>query len=211
MKSLIVVDDFYGAPLKVRDAALRAEFDDVRSLNYPGSQSVRTFASSAVKGAFEKLVGQALDIDESKLTFGRFRVMTSGPDTRLKIHADGGADWTGLVYLNLPTQCKGGTSFYRHKATALEGPPTDADAERLGYKSAMELETDLIAEDSLDSSAWVQTMFVGMRFNRLILFRGSRLFHSHTCSWGGNLQDGRLTQNFFFNVASSRADEVLKA
>lgn len=196
--NLIVVDDFYSDPFRVRKVAIGAQYKDVRNLNYPGLQSVRTFSSDSIKEAFRALVGKKICVDEKMLTFGRFRVMSEGKDTRLKIHADGGADWTGVIYLNLPNQCRGGTAFYRHKETGLEGPPSAAKAAALGFDNSDSLGKSLIERDSLNSDSWNQTMYVAMRFNRLVLFRGSEMFHSHTCSWGSRIEDSRLTQNFFF-------------
>ena len=40
---------------------------------------------------------------------------------------------------------------------------------------------------------------VPMRFNRCIIF-DSRQFHARTGAFGSTAQDGRLTQNFFFDI-----------
>lgn len=199
MKSVIVVDDFYENPLRVREAALKSIYTDVRELNYPGYQSDLSFSSKSVRAAFSAILNEELDIDSERLTFGRFRLMNADSTSRLKIHLDGGADWTALVYLNLPEQCKGGTAFYRHRATRLTSLPSIEAAHSWGYDSIENFEASIINPDTLNTEAWDVTMFVAMRFNRLLLFRGNRFFHSHTCSWGHGKDDGRLTQNFFFN------------
>lgn len=116
MQNLIVVDHFFLDPNLVREQALRSAYSDVRSMNYPGFQSDSCFPADAIKKAFARLIGEDLDIDERASTFGRFRLMYANTGSRLTIHTDSQSDWTGIVYLNLPDQCKGGTAFYRHKA-----------------------------------------------------------------------------------------------
>jgi Family of unknown function (DUF6445) len=50
-------------------------------------------------------------------------------------------------------------------------------------------------------SKWDQLSVVPMRFNRCIIF-DSRQFHARLGGFGRSNDDGRLTQNFFFDVAS---------
>jgi hypothetical protein len=199
MQQVIVVDDFFADPHRIRELALRTSYVDVRPLNYPGFQSVRSFASEALKEAFTSLTGEDLIIEPKRLTFGKFRIMLSTTGSRLQVHLDSAADWTGLVYLNLPEQCRGGTGFYKHKETGLDRLPTIDEARRLGFNSSAEFDEKVIVPDTLKPGSWEQTMFVGMRFNRLVLFRGSELFHGHTVAWGDTIENGRLTQNFFFD------------
>ena len=199
MQSLIVVDNFYKDPEKVRDLALNTKYMDVTSLNYPGFQSIKTFSTDELLKSFEKIIGVGLTLKQSQLTFGKFRIMLAGKESRLKVHIDGVSDWTGLVYLNLPESCKGGTAFYRHKETGLEGRLPEVEVHGMGFSSWNELEKQLVSKDTLLQDQWEETMFVGMKFNRLVLFKGNNLFHSHTCSFGDKNENGRLTQNFFFD------------
>lgn len=203
MQSLIVVDDFYREPEKVRELALTTKYMDVTALNYPGYQSIKSYSSDEILKTFEKIIGVDLTLKQSELTFGKFRIMLAGKESRLKVHIDGVSDWTGLVYLNPPESCQGGTAFYRHKGTGLEGRISDIEAQGMGFSSWRELEKQLINKDTLLQDQWEATMFVGMKFNRLVLFKGNNLFHSHTCSFGDNKENGRLTQNFFFDQRSS--------
>jgi len=200
MRNLIVHDNFYQNPEAVRDVALKCEYSDVRSLNYPGFQSVRCFSNAGLIGNFSEIVGENLDVRPEALTFGRFRIMLATSHSHLKVHVDDGADWSGLIYLNPDTQCAGGTAFYRHRRTGLYAPPptrSDGAPESFSTTSTRKI----LEDDTLDESAWERVMFVAMKFNRLILFRGSRLFHSHTHGFGHSTSDGRLTQNFFFNAS----------
>lgn len=197
--NVIVIDDFYQNPEAVRKLALNADYKDVTQLNYPGFQSVKSYSSAALVEKFEKILRRSLDANPVQSTFGKFRIMLRETGSRLKVHLDGGCDWTGVLYLNLPEDCQGGTAFYRHRRTGLEGRVPMGRVRSLGFQDWDSLERSIIEPDTLDATAWEQTMYIGMKFNRLVLFKGNELFHCHTHSFGSNKGDGRMTQNFFFN------------
>ena len=69
----------------------------------------------------------------------------------------------------------------------------------LGFTDWLQLESDIIEKDTLRDEAWEETLYVEMKFNRLVLFRGNEMFHGHTHSFGRDPNDARLTQNFFFD------------
>lgn len=200
MKNIIVVDDFYKDPDQVRSLALETDFTDVRHLNYPGTQSEFAFYSDEMIKLFENLIGLKMAPDVEKYTFGKFRFMNTDTGARLKVHVDGLTDWTGLVYLNVPTQCEGGTVFYKHKKTGLEGPPSEQYLCENGYNNYADFENKIIYPDTLELNMWEETTYVGMRYNRLVLFKGNQLYHCHTHAFGYTRENSRLTQNFFFNV-----------
>lgn len=202
MQRIIVVDNFYKDPVLVRKMALASQFEDVRGLNYPGFQSLKSFASPSLVQSFSKITSENLVVSPENLTFGKFRVMLDSTGSRLKIHVDGDTDWTGLVYLNLPEQCQGGTAFYKHIRTGLSEVPSPEQISSAGFATWREMEKSVVGADSLDLHAWELMDYVGMKFNRLVLFRGDKLFHAHTCAFGDSLVNGRLTQNFFFRTAA---------
>lgn len=193
--NILVIDNFYENPDLVRQLALTAQYKDVTQLNYPGFQSLHNFSTSSVIEKIEKAINAKVVLDPNGHTFGKFRVMLAETGTNLKVHLDGHADWTGVLYLNRDDDCRGGTGFFTHKETGLDGPTKN--------KKWQQIEKDIIEPDTLNPQAWQQSSFVAMKFNRLVLFRGNQLFHSHTESFGFNLQNGRLTQNFFFNEATN--------
>lgn len=43
-------------------------------------------------------------------------------------------------------------------------------------------------------------MYMPVKYNRLILFRGGRMFHRASKGFGNSPENGRLTQSFFFEV-----------
>lgn len=199
--NVIVIDNFYHDPQSVRKLALGADYKDVTMLNYPGYQSQKTYSSDSLVQKFSCILGRRLNVNPTHHTFGKFRIMLKETGSQLKVHLDGLSDWTGVLYLNPAESCEGGTAFYRHSATGLDGRADDHEVLKRGYKSWADLERDIIEPDTLNAAAWDETMFVAMKFNRLVLFKGNELFHCHTHSFGTNKFDGRMTQNFFFNEA----------
>ncbi|HEY1078975.1 MAG TPA: DUF6445 family protein [Bdellovibrio sp.] len=199
--NVIVIDDFYQNPDAVRDLALSAEYKDVTQLNYPGYQSIKAYSSDALTSKFADILGRRLDIDPAKHTFGKFRIMLKETGSRLKVHLDGFSDWTGVLYLNPEKSCEGGTAFYRHRATGLDGRVSIDKVNQLGFDSWNSLEKSIIEPDTMRMEAWEEQMYVAMKFNRLVLFKGNEMFHCHTHSFGLGKLDGRMTQNFFFNEA----------
>lgn len=199
METLIVVDDFYTQPERVREFALKSEYIDLSSKNYPGFESSHEFVSVKLVEALSKLVKAPISFDQTVGSFGKFRFINAHTTSRLKVHTDR-IEWAGLVYLTPGEHSSAGTSFYRHKRTLLEGPPTPEQYRTLAYKNFEDYEKDVILRDTLNHEAWEVSSYVSYKFNRLVLFKGSELFHSHSHGFGETASDSRLTQNFFFNL-----------
>jgi hypothetical protein len=126
-KSLTIVDDVYDDPEKMRDAALRLDYPvPVPDANYAGRNSSRL---SWVAG--EQLFGA------TERAHGALRLTLAGDTGRYCVHVDIGVDWSGVLYLNHPEQCRGGTSFFRHRSTGSEhAPTTAADLVRCNARTA---------------------------------------------------------------------------
>ncbi|QSB17012.1 hypothetical protein JQS43_12515 [Natronosporangium hydrolyticum] len=193
-----IIDDFYEKPDAVRRLALDAEFVgfDGRA-NFPGGESVKAYWSPQHRDRFAELVGKAIDIDPSQWVFGKFRLALANETGRTKVHVDF-VDWTAVIYLSLDTDCSGGLGIYRHRETGLERVPRGSDLAAYRCSSLEEFDSRYIMRDSLHDDRWELLHQVDIRYNRCVLFRGSRLFHGITRTFGGGSADGRLTQNFFF-------------
>jgi len=141
---------------------------------------------------------------------GEFRILIKNQDTnelgRTWIHYDSMvARYAAIVYLNPPDQCQGGTSFYRHRELGWDYLPDPQSTEMLQALQQTGLRWDQILEKLKDEGfdieeKWEHVIHVPMRFNRCVIFDG-RQFHARTGSFGTSLTDGRLTQNFFFDIA----------
>lgn len=202
MKKLVVIDNFYESPGAVRDFALtKAEYfaADQLSEGYAGTESKRSYYSCKVVEKIEKAIGQKIVVDETHFSFAVFCKSFQKDERNRSVHLDP-SDWTGLVYLNKQEDCRGGTAFYRHIETGLELVPSDAKLTELGYSSRGDFMKRLVYPQSKDFTKWEQTGRIGMKYNRMLLFRASEMFHSATGYFGASNDDCRLTQLFFFKT-----------
>jgi hypothetical protein len=207
-----IFDDFYADPWSVRDYALSLAYEDAKpgkEQDYYKGLLTTPFHWFAAQGI--ELIGQALRHPLWwKGPIGEFRLLLrrEGVDdfVRTWIHSDtSAARYSGLVYLNPPDQCEGGTSFYRHRQFGWDHMPEMSSYEMqqlasqtgLNFSEALEILTN----DGFEiDDKWDLTMHIPMRFNRCIVFDGWQ-FHARTGSFGTSKRSGRLTQNFFFNLA----------
>lgn len=196
---IIVVDNFYKDPHAVRNFALSLEYESKSVKNYPGFQSCLPVVSASLSSKLESLLSAKINKDVSHKQMGYFRYITKNGCSRLHVHTDM-VDWTGVIYLSPDPDPKAGTVFYQHKRTKLYGPPTNEEMLKMGFVNFEDYEDKIIEIDTLDRDAWDVAMQVENKFNRIVLFRSSELFHSHSESFGADLVSSRLTQNFFMNV-----------
>lgn len=200
--SLIIVDDFLDKPQALRDAAMR--------LNYPAQAGAFAGRNSLervnVEGLLQQvsgIVGEPLKDLSSPQSHAKCRITLAVDRGRSKVHIDRGAYWSGILYLNGTSECRGGTEFFRHKRTDSERAPLDAEElSCMGYASAADMHHDIVEKDSNNDSAWDPVMHVPMRFNRLLLLR-PWLWHCASPGFGDRLENGRLVYLMFF--ASARA------
>ncbi len=77
-------------------------------------------------------------------------------------------------------ECHGGTAFYRHKESGLDGIHDLVKVNAFLQNSSMSWQelTDKLALDMRKPNKWIRTDFVQMKNNRLVTFNGRR-FHSH--------------------------------
>lgn len=183
--SIIVLDDFYYVPDKVREYALSLPFD-VRG-NYPGSRTtnqINNDTKTAIQDILWPVAGNVtnwLDQDGEGYT-GSFQVCKENEKTW--IHQDDFNNWAGVLYLSPDAPLNSGTSFYKHKATGA------FDSSEVG---------NALDHDGSDYYKWEEVDRIANRYNRLILFRADQ-FHASTNHFGNSLQSGRLTQVFFIQT-----------
>ena len=216
---LAVIDDFYPDPWTVRAVALSLPYADAKSdkekVYYKG---LLTSPYHPYAGVGIELIAQAIGRVVSLSTpVAEFRLLLARADTgdfgRTWIHSDtSAARYAAIVYFNPPDQCQGGTAFYRHREFGWDHMP-DPRSHAIGQIAA---ETGMsfvdvlekISADGFDiESKWDLIMQVPMQFNRCIVF-DSRQFHARTGSFGTSYRDGRLTQNFFFDITGERQMSV---
>ncbi len=197
--TLMVVDDFLDNAMALRQAALRLTYPEVPGM-FPGRNSLERMEIEGLDAQVSRLVGEPLVGMRPPQAHGKFRIARASDQGQAKVHVDA-AHWSGILYLSDPADCRGGTEFFRHRATGTDGAPTDdAQARALGFPGAKQMVADILARETLDDSKWEMTHRVPMRFNRLILLR-PWLWHTAGESFGTTLQDSRLVYLMFFESA----------
>ena len=200
-REYLVIDNFYKNPLDVRNLAEQAHYGKKGELskNVPGIESLIPFYSPQIIQKFETAIGAKIQVDLDHNAFGRFRLALEKDQRKTKVHYDN-TQWTAVIYLTPDEYCKGGTSFYRHKATGLISPPSAEELSSLGLTQE-QFDREVVLADSLIENRWEATRLCSMKFNRCVLLRGSQYFHGSDQLFGDSFENGRLTQNFFFNEA----------
>jgi Family of unknown function (DUF6445) len=189
--------------------ALGLEYPDHRGeAYYSGRNSRHALINQGIVDSLSRVVCDRLSPAPKSAT-GHFRIGLAGDMPRQDIHVDPYRDWAGIIYFTLPEDCRGGTTFWRHKRLGIESMPSDPKViQALGYKDYEEMRNRIADEDGIDRSKWEPTMTVPMRFNRCLLFR-SWLWHSHAENFGDTMQNGRLIQVFFFDLVRGAAQPKL--
>jgi len=196
---IIIVDDFYRVPDKVRERALTSRYANIAETDYPGFASQLRIDAASLRNSFSDLIASDLNLDGARFTWGGFRFITEESGRRPKVHADIAVDWAGMVYLTPGVPASAGTGLYRHKETGFEGPPKDREARALGFSDASEFDDKVIRRDKADLSKWDLTTLLAPTYNRLVLFRGADFYHAPLGGVGDSPETARLTHIFFFN------------
>jgi hypothetical protein len=203
---VIVIDDFLPNPHEIRERALGLDY--TLKGPYPGLDSSEKTAIDGLDELVSILVYQPVRSPWTKdFAHGNFRIaLEKDNDGPALIHVDQ-SHWSGILYLTLPEDCRGGTEFYRHLPTGTDHLPFNEEQLReTGYSSMDELKTQILDKDAHDRSKWELTTMVPMRFNRLVL-QQPQYWHTAGPSFGDSIENGRLVylMRFFLTGASSGA------
>lgn len=203
LPSLLIVDDFLADPVEARRQALNLGYDRAAKVgNYPGVTSTRALALPGLDTAVSQLVGLPL-IGADATLHGHGRLTLRNDRGASGVHIDPVA-FSGILYLNPPDQCAGGTDFYRHRRTGLDRVPTDpAGIAAAGYADINALVEGVVNADTTKPGKWERVQTVPMRCNRLLLF-SPWLFHDARPGFGERPDTARLVLLLFF--ASAPAD-----
>lgn len=204
MKNIIVIDNFYKNPLEVRDYALqKAKYLTGAQVGpeFPGTESVKGFYSPEIIKKIEDAIGKKIEVNPRDYSFGVFSKTFASDEKRRSVHVDA-SDWTALLYLSRPQDCQGGTVFYEHKGLGWSQIPSLEELQSKGYLSREEFIQGDLKRDSKNFENWKVSSRIGMKFNRLLLFRSGDLFHAAEGYFGDCDLNCRLLQLFFFRTKS---------
>jgi hypothetical protein len=199
--SLIIVDDFLSPrdALQLREVGLRLTYPEQQGA-FPGRNSLERIEMDGLDQRVSELVGERLRPVSPLQSHAKFRMTLAADVGRAKVHIDQ-AYWSGILYLSRPEDCRGGTEFFRHRATNSDRAPLDdREMRAMGYDSMAQMHRDIIERDSMDESMWEPTMQAPMRFNRLILLR-PWLWHTAGPAFGDRMENARLVYLMFFEAA----------
>ena len=199
--SLIIVDDFLSPrdALQLREVGLRLTYPEQQGA-FPGRNSLERIEMDGLDQRVSELVGERVRPVSPLQSHAKFRMTLAADVGRAKVHIDQ-AYWSGILYLSRPEDCRGGTEFFRHRATNSDRAPLDdREMRAMGYDSMEQMHRDIIERDSVDESRWEPTMQAPLRFNRLILLR-PWLWHTAGPAFGDRMENGRLVYLMFFEAA----------
>ena len=178
-QELIVIENFYPDPYKVRNEALNMDFE-VKG-NYPG-QRTKPCLYPGIKEKFESIIGRPIVYWPTESYNGSFQWVTE--NDRSWIHRDQ-TRWSALVFLTPDAPKDGGTIIYHHIPT------------NKSYAETEEIERQM-GDSTYRPEDWQILDRIGNNFNRCIMFRGERC-HISDRYFGTELSNARLFQTFFFN------------
>ena len=172
----LIIDDFLDDPDKIRNFLIDNKVFFGNSGGYPGKRT-----SSVDNIDYQNMIIQKL---ESVLPFKIKMAELSFPfqlclfDAESWVHVDP-YDWTGVLYLTPNAPVKSGTLFV----------VGDDEIKEFISKDPINI---IEKESPLES-------VIGNVYNRMLLFRGDIPHSSNLAGFGDCLENGRLTQVFFFD------------
>ncbi len=180
---VLVIDDFLKNPREVRQLALQQPYVQ---LHYAGYRTEDQFLHVApFRQEFERIFGRRL-LDWGNSANGRFQCCLAS-DT-IPHHWDY-LPRSGILFLTPNAPIDAGISFFRSRVTGLRRSTSDTRLMELTFGG----------EAAFDRNQWDEVDRVGNVFNRLVLF-DAHYAHGASAYFGSNLEDGRLFQNFFFDL-----------
>lgn len=206
--TLVVADDFHPDPVGLRIHVTGQRFQDEVG---PDGETYRNILTVNPNPRTEAIEAFGLDMNRriSKMHGGRnvlsrlsfFRLDTHEDIVKSFCHADSiCAKYAGLLYLNEPDQCFGGTAFWTHLGLDIDRLPSDDQVSIFGSHSLRAFHSMMTAETK-NPNSWRQSGFIGMKFNRFISYP-SQMFHSRWPhqSFGESNANARLVWVTFFDL-----------
>jgi hypothetical protein len=198
---VVVVDNFFKEPNKIREFALTLEYKKDEASNYPGLRTdcLSTIAPQVYNEILKKFFSIYYDFNNEALTWKvsvQFQKTDNNFDTGW-IHFDNDGDTSnkvsGIVFLSPNAPLNSGTSIYKLKDNVVM-PMINGKAKHTHYQNNGKLE-DLVALKELEKSQFDETIKVSNVYNRLISFEAGE-YHSAQ-NYFGEDNESRLILVFF--------------
>lgn len=198
IRKVVITDDFYRHPDKVREAALKMTYDRSDD-QFPGLRSTEPFLTYGLQDFFTKKCGINWNKTiEAGTSNGCFQIMLESDGPNSYVHPDKATEIAALVYLSPGHDGEPGTSFYRHKRFGISEFPDTQAALTIAQEHGVSVEDFFkeIRADRFDLDRWECLYTLPYRYNRLVVYR-SNLFHKNASVWGSDEKSGRLIHSFF--------------
>ncbi len=194
-QNLIVIDNFYDDPDKIRKYALSLNYQSPVNHGAVGYRcEYGRKIEDGTKQLFEKLLHTTIPNGNNH---GEWNYSTNGcfqwcnAAVPIVYHCDS-QKYAAIIYLtpDAPPNC--GTSFFRHKKYKIRNSEIFSKSD--WYQSDLNFK-----EPHLDKTQWEAVDNIGNVYNRLVIF-DAQYIHAVTEYFGENINNSRLFQLFFFNV-----------
>lgn len=183
--SVIVIDNFYSEPDKVREMALQQTYNpDIRY--HKGQRTTKKFIAEGTKQLFESYIGRKITRWVEYEYNGIFQFCTA--EDPLVYHSDT-QNFAAAVYLTPDAPVTTGTSFFRSKKYP-DIRKTNVDAANY---------SDIFEGGFYDKTKFELIDTVGNVYNRCVIW-DAKLIHSASEYFGTNKENGRLFHLFFFDI-----------
>lgn len=193
----VVIDDFFNDPHAIRETALSLAYPArPEGALYPGRNAGAALSFPGIERLVGSIVHEPL-VPAPNTSYGHPRIALEGDRAGVSVHIDI-CHWSAIAYLSLDEHCRGGTHFFRHKATGLDMAPVFPEmAKAAGYPDSRTALERMQTESSRHREHWDEVMMIPMKFNRIVIFRGY-LWHDAGVSFGDRPENARLILPFFF-------------
>ncbi len=191
---LVVVENFYSDPDKVREYAMSLEFNP-HSQYHKGCRTEVKTIFDGTREFFESILKKKITHWEGHVYNGVFQYCIA--EDPLVYHTDNQA-YAAVVFLtpDAPVEC--GTSFFKSKHNGLMRYPTEQDCERLN-QSEKELFKEMFGGNFYDKTRWELADTIGNVYNRMVIWDAKKV-HAASAYFGNTLENSRLFHMFFFDA-----------
>jgi hypothetical protein len=194
---LVILDNFFKDPDKIKEFALQQEFKTFEEANYPG---LRTECLSKIHPKFfseiiEKFFCIYYDLALENITFkasAYFQLVDKKYNSGW-VHQDNTQKVSSIIFLSKNPPLNSGTSIYKLKDNILI--PNISSEDKWKYYISKGQDNILKQKKDESNSQFDEIVNVSNVYNRLISF-DSKMFHSAQNFYGEN-QESRLTLIFF--------------
>lgn len=200
MNGLLQFEDFAPDAKEIRKSVIEGSFSTEQGPDGADYKGISTFPVPHWPKRIEELIERPI---VPKISC--FRLNLAGELPHSWVHSDDiCARYASVLYLNTPSQCKGGTAFWKHAFLGIDRLPSREQLAAHGIE-ADPFYKRMDAEWK-DLHLWTQIKHVPMKWNRFITYPTS-LFHSRFPfeGFGEGPKDGRLIWICFYDLASEAA------